>query len=1004
MLFLLAGAAADAGEVVIARLPVDPATCYRLVFQADAGDQQARWVIRSFDQRGDVPHAGCYEAEWQNLVSGQSTYTRAFRTPPDAQAVEFSIRYSGELPQVSDVRLDPIVPDGLLVNGDFGEGQGNYSGWSEHNNTVIEQVDGKTAMIVQHNGFAITDRLPVDGGSLYRFERGSTMPSYVLAYDDDMHLLPPNRYNRHAEFRTPETARYLRLLYQTSFDHIPAYRTKTITSVALRRVDEDGVDEDGVDEGASASVAAPTDSPVFPGEIILSGGCDARQRYAAQELQHWIRQITGKRIPLLAKPSDRANTKILLGAEWATPYADDLKFLADSDGYAVRRDGDNIHVFGSHPRGTLFGVYALLEKNTDIIWPRPHPDFVAIFSKQANIDFRDTDFRSRPAFEIREMNFAGGDPNPVLSHQWIGRNGGNSPIKLGKGFPWLQWRSGATIGAGGGYIWSFMGLEQEDETLYPLVNGNRLRNKWRQPCYTHPSVPRIMADAAREMIDSVPGMPLEFLISRIGDNWEVCNCDECMKPIELADGTELAATSTNSVKDQLFFSTRNYMMLNKMAANLVEDNPTLKLHTHAYIFASEPPKVQLHPAIVPHFAAYPTKDERYPIMEQKSERGSVWKRRMQQWGEQQEVRFGYFGYYYASGFNALADTAGPDYRALAEMGGIHAHNEGFPADGSGDLNSWDVDGVEKWIIAKLQWDPTLDPADLREQYITRTYRDAAPQMIQFYQLISDSWHDASNPTPVNCHTASTELFQKFIVDPGIEKDARRLLLDAKNVATDRRSIKLIERTLAKFDMLAAELNRLPVPLVAESTQQWNQYESPHWYKAHQVSDFKPVANWRPVPQDHSPLHKTTVAMMRDQDSLYFKMDAFDDAAKATAPPSQTDVFPADDRVEIVLRSGSDTYYFALGADGGTYSLKNWDTNRDWSNKTRVRYVAGNGRWSALLAVPLADIGVDSESVDLDGKFCRVFSPHTPQREESTLNGRSIFHDHTLLRSPMNLDQ
>ncbi len=494
---------AKAGEVVVARLPVESATCYRLEFKAQDVNDQADWLLRAVDRRGEVPHAGCYEAEWQKIVSDKSDYTHAFRSPPGAETLEFAVRCDGQQPRVSDVKLHQIVPEGLLVNGDFSEGAGNYSGWSEHNNTTFEQIDGKTVLIVQHNGYALTDRLPVEGSTRYRFERGSTMPSYVLTYDSDMHMLAPSRYNRLSEFGTPETARYLRLLYQTRFDHIPSYRTTTINSVGLRRVEDET-------PATAASAATPVASDVaiaegqrFPGEIILSARCDAREEYAARELQHWIGQITGQRLPVLAKPSTSDNTKILLGADWATAYLDDLEFLAESEGYAIRRNGNNIHVFGSHPRGTLFGVYALLEKNTDIIWPRPHPEFVAVFSKQPSIHFSNTDVRSRPAFRTRQLQFSGNDPNPVLSQQWIARNGGNSPIMLGKGFPWLQWRCGALIGAGGGYIWSFLGLEQEDETLYPLVAGNRMRNKWRQPCYTHPDVPRIMADTAREMLDSV---------------------------------------------------------------------------------------------------------------------------------------------------------------------------------------------------------------------------------------------------------------------------------------------------------------------------------------------------------------------------------------------------------------------------------------------------------------------------------------------------------------------
>ncbi|QDS93999.1 hypothetical protein FF011L_27760 [Roseimaritima multifibrata] len=977
-------------ETVITRFPVEAENSYRLQFEAESNAEGAEWFLRTIDGDGRVPHAGCQDYPWQQITPGKNSYSHVFRAPPQAASVEFVVRWDTEQPKIGGCGLEPVQNASLLINGDFQEGEGNFSGWSEHNNVEFIEVDGKTALKVLHNGYALTDPIPVKGNARYRFVRGSTMPTSVLEYDADLHPLTPKSYGRKLELQTDSATRYFRFLYQTSFDHIPIYRTNTITSVGLVAVDETDADR------------SVNTSP-FPGEIVLGSRCDPREEFAARELQYWIGEITGKRIPVLANPTSDDHLRIFLGEDWATDFEEDKAFLKGTDGYAVRRVGNNIFLFGVQPRGMLFGVYAFLERNSDIIWPRPLPEFAAIFSKNPELVFDNTNFRSRPAFKIRELRFSGSDPNPVWSQLWSGRNGSNSPMTLGKGFQYQQWRSGATIGMGGGYIWSFIGLEEEDETLYPLVNGNRLRNMWRQPCYTHPDVPRIMAKNASEMLESVPGMKLEFLICRVGDNWEVCTCDECIKPIPLDDGTQLAPTATNSIKDQLFFSTRNYIMLNRMAEILVKDYPNLELHTHAYIFASEPPKVKLHPAIVPHYAAYPTKDERYPILEQTSKGGSVWSRRMRQWSDEQDVKFGYFGYYYASGFNALADTAGPDYKALAQMGGIHAHNEGQASE-TGDLNSWDVDGIEKWIITKLQWDPTQNPTALRADYIRRVYGDAAPQMTQFYQLINDAWHSADNPTTVNCHTSSKILFQEFIVNAGVESQAKGLLEEAIETATDVKSKKMIERTLAKFKAFAAELNRLPVPYVPESTAQWSQYESPHWYKAHEVTDFERIPTSQPVTADLEAVHRTSIAMMRDDKNLYFKIDAFDEQQQPSEPPEQGKHFPKSDRVEIVLRSGSNAYYMAFGADGGVYLLKNWNTDRPWSNQTQVRFRTDKGRWSALVSVSLDDLEATDADVEMDAKFSRVVNPKTPQREESTYGGKSIFNDHPLLRSPMVLSR
>lgn len=66
---------AKAGEVVVERLRVESATCYRLDFKAQDVNDQANWLLRAVDERDEVPHEGCYEAEWQKIVPDLSVYT-----------------------------------------------------------------------------------------------------------------------------------------------------------------------------------------------------------------------------------------------------------------------------------------------------------------------------------------------------------------------------------------------------------------------------------------------------------------------------------------------------------------------------------------------------------------------------------------------------------------------------------------------------------------------------------------------------------------------------------------------------------------------------------------------------------------------------------------------------------------------------------------------------------------------------------------------------------------
>ena len=111
---------------------------------------------------------------------------------------------------------------------------------------------------------------------------------------------------------------------------------------------------------------------------------------AAKELQDAVLQITGIKIPVIsgwnAVNRKTGRNKIVLGKR---AYADCevLKKLSGTDGFAVKRDGDKLYVYGIEGKGTMNGVYALIENNTDLIWARPHREFGTVFSKRKDLEF-----------------------------------------------------------------------------------------------------------------------------------------------------------------------------------------------------------------------------------------------------------------------------------------------------------------------------------------------------------------------------------------------------------------------------------------------------------------------------------------------------------------------------------------------------------------------------------------------------------------------------------------
>lgn len=962
--------------------PIEGGKFYRLTFKVETS-AKIRWVLHQYDNSGNLPFDGAIEGEWQRIAPKKTPaalYTHEFLALENS--VELRLGFTGKTkPKLLEATLEPITPTNMIINSDFSLGLDNYSGWSQTHWSELREENGTNLLFVKQNGYALSDYFPVKSGGGYNYIKGIDPWPKVLAYDQNRRLIatvPHIRTNK-PSLQIPEGAAFARLLYETWHDHIPAYRARQIKIVGLEATDP------------AHAVSFATLPPHEGFEIVLPPNSDPREIYAARELQHWLWQITGKLPSLLAMPSKQKNTKIHVGTTFADSFPDDTKWLADTDGFAVRRRGNDVYVFGVKPRGVIYGVFALLERNSDIIWPRYNPDFEAIWTPNPRLSLKQTDFRSKPTFALRHISVG---QKGYRFQEWLTRNGLNSEVYLHTGLDYLFWERGAPATYSHSHLGWLGDAKDKDQTLYPMIDGKRDLSHWRQPCYTHPETPTIIAANIRKALKLIPDQPVENITSIIADNWGVCACPRCMEPIKLTDGTTLAPKSPYSEKDSLFFSTRNFMMLNAVAENLARDYPNLKLVTHAYIFTAEPPLVKLHPMIVPQFAAYPTKNSRFPLLDDPGDadgpmdQAEKWKQRFLAWGKLHPHGLGYFGYYYTPGYNALSDTAAADYSALAKQGAVFVHTEGYDTDGA-SANMWDADGVEKWIITRLMWDPNQDPAALRNAYIEKVYREAAPEMKSFYALINRVWHDKNIKLFVNCHSSAQNLFTELLVKPGIEKEAHALLTAAVAAAQEPKTKALTQRALAQFEQLRGTLGRLIIPLVQESSIEWHESASTHWQKALKINEFKKVSDWRnydKTPADHA----TEARLMHDGKNLYIRVSAEDDdPAKIIAPPlAETERFPNGDRFEFIyLDNKSKQHYVAIGPNGNRY------TSPQYSEPPKVVVSKQAKSWCALIAIPLSELQLAEEQTSFKARVGRVYRLKGEEREESTPNGASLYNQH-----------
>ncbi|MBR3650474.1 MAG: hypothetical protein IKN52_09505 [Victivallales bacterium] len=89
-------------------------------------------------------------------------------------------------------------------------------------------------------------------------------------------------------------------------------------------------------------------------DIVLDAKADVTLRHAADELKLWIKEITGAELPVVQSPGESPQ-HIWLGATDVVRqrYAKVFPTLDKTDGYAVRRDGSNLYIFGARERFSL---------------------------------------------------------------------------------------------------------------------------------------------------------------------------------------------------------------------------------------------------------------------------------------------------------------------------------------------------------------------------------------------------------------------------------------------------------------------------------------------------------------------------------------------------------------------------------------------------------------------------------------------------------------------------
>ncbi len=445
-----------------------------------------------------------------------------------------------------------------------------------------------------------------------------------------------------------------------------------------------------------------------PYQIVIASGAMASERFAAAELQRYLEKISGARLPIVVDSEPRRANEIVLGAATIPDSAENGGPAAPNrpDGFTLRTLGDRLAITGAGPRGTLYGVYALLEDTLGVRWFTPDVESVPHKDRVVLADLNEA---HAPAFEYREVYWS-----EFIHHaDFAARHRLN-----GHSYPFED-RHGGRMAVYFPFVHSFdmlvpPSLFETHPEYFPLIDGQR-KNGYVQRCLSNPDVLRIATERVHQWIHQHPEANI-ISVSQ-NDTFNNCQCPRC-KAVDDAEGSPAASLLT---------------FVNAIAESVEMAHPDIRIDTLAYQYTRKPPKtVRPHRNVIVRlcsieccfahpFESCPTNENRQFVED------------IRAWQHVAPLLYVWdyttnFGNYQQPFPNLKALQGNAQFFAKHQVKGLFEQGN-YSSGGGGEMEP-----LRGYVLAKLLWDPSVDIDRITDEFLNGYYGKAAAPLREYIAL------------------------------------------------------------------------------------------------------------------------------------------------------------------------------------------------------------------------------------------------------------------------------
>jgi len=452
-------------------------------------------------------------------------------------------------------------------------------------------------------------------------------------------------------------------------------------------------------------------------DIVIGPGASDPARHAAQELAHFLEQISGGRFPIANKPT-HGRTAIFLQAPLAEKLGDEEIVIKTTD--------DGLILTGGEPRGTLYAVYTFLE---DYLGCRWWSSTESTIPKKPTIQIGQIDVRYTPILEYRE-------PFWYDAHDadWAVRNkcNGNSVRCDAK-------RGGKHKYEG--FVHTFYSLIPPDKYFdahpewFSEIDGKRTTRR-AQLCLTNEEMRQELVKNLRARLRANP----DATIASVSQNdWHGnCQCARCAA-VEKEEGSPAGLM---------------LRFVNAVAEDIEEEFPHVAISTLAYQYTRKPP---LHVKPRDNVIVRLCSIEASFCVPLSHARNKPFGDDIVGWSK---ICDRLYVWDYVTNFrNHIMPH--PNLRVLGPNVKFFADHsvKGLFEQGAYTTNGAEMAELRAWVLAKLLWNPNLDGDALIDEFIEGYYGPGAPHIKAYLDVTHDAV--ATSGDKLGCFEKFTANFLSF---------------------------------------------------------------------------------------------------------------------------------------------------------------------------------------------------------------------------------------------------